>query len=82
MNPPLPPTTIGATEFKERCLALLDQVDRDRVPLVVTKRGRPVARIVPIEEPATGRPTMGSVRLLADEDEAYYTTGEGWEAAG
>ena len=34
--------TIGAAKFKENCLALLDQLDPDG--LVVTKRGRPVAR--------------------------------------
>ncbi len=74
--------TVAATEFKERCLALLDQVDRDRVPIVVTKRGRPVARIVPVQDVITGRPTMGSVRLVAEEDEDYFSAGVPWDAAG
>lgn len=70
-----------ASEFKARCLALLDQVARSRVPLVVTKHGRPIARVVPLDEDQR-RPTMGSVGLLADDDEAYYSTDEAWEAAG
>ncbi len=37
--------TIGAAKFKEHCLALLDSLDEDG--LVVTKRGKPVARILP-----------------------------------
>jgi prevent-host-death family protein len=36
---------IGAAEFKQRCLALLDRVGPEG--LVITKHGRPVARLVP-----------------------------------
>ena len=43
------PSTIGAGEFKAKCLKLLDQVAEDRKPLVITKRGRAVAKLVPIE---------------------------------
>ena len=37
--------TIGAAKFKEQCLALLDHLDDEG--LVITKRGKPVARVVP-----------------------------------
>jgi prevent-host-death family protein len=72
--------TIMASAFKEQCLAVLDQVALDHIPVVVTKRGRPVARLVPIDAGPTGRSTMGSVRLIAEDDEAYFSTGERWEA--
>jgi prevent-host-death family protein len=72
--------TVMASTFKARCLALLDQVEIDRVPLVITKRGRAIARVVPMDEAPTGRSTMGSVRLVADADAAYYGTDEIWEA--
>ncbi len=72
--------TIMASTFKEQCLALLDQVALDHIPVVVTKRGRPVARLVPIDDGPSDRSTMGSVRLIADDDEAYFSTGERWEA--
>lgn len=72
---------IMASTFKERCLALLDQVEKTKVSFVVTKHGRPVARVVPIEESVGRRPTDGSVRLVADDDEAYFSTGEPWDAA-
>lgn len=71
---------VMASRFKEQCLALLDEVARTKVPIVVTKRGRPVAQLVPVE-PSESRPTMGSVGLVAAEDEAYYSTGELWEAS-
>ncbi len=39
--------TLSATQFKARCLALLDEVASTRRSLVVTKHGKPVARVVP-----------------------------------
>jgi len=39
---------IPATEFKEKCLKLMDVVARTHEPLVITKRGKPVAMIVPV----------------------------------
>jgi prevent-host-death family protein len=70
---------VMASRFKQQCLALLDQVETTKVPVVVTKHGRPVARLVPLEDPGHA-PTMGSVTLLADDDDAYFSTGENWEA--
>ena len=37
---------ISAAKFKEQCLALLDEVDNDGI--VITKRGKPVAKLIPI----------------------------------
>ncbi len=42
-------TTVPAGEFKARCLALLDRVAETGEELVVTKRGKPVARLLPVE---------------------------------
>lgn len=41
-----------AGEFKAQCLQLMDEVNRTGIELVITKRGRPVAKLVPIKEPA------------------------------
>lgn len=70
-------TTIPASAFKARCLALLDEVAATRRSVVVTKHGRPVARLVPLDAPAT---LTGSVTLLSPDDEEYFSTGEGWDA--
>jgi len=45
---PTPEHTIGAGDFKSTCLKLLDAVAMNRIPLVITKHGRPVARLVPL----------------------------------
>ena len=43
-----PPATMSAAHFKARCLELMDAVERTGRSVVVTKRGRPVARLSPI----------------------------------
>lgn len=41
---------VPAGEFKAKCLELMDRVASSRRPVVVTKRGKPVATLVPYEE--------------------------------
>jgi prevent-host-death family protein len=41
--------TMGAGEFKARCLKVMDQVRATREPVIITKRGLPVAKLVPVE---------------------------------
>ncbi len=67
-----------ASTFKARCLALLDEVARAHTTIVVTKHGKPVVRLVPIDDEPP--PTRGSVTFLAEDDEAYFSTGETWYA--
>lgn len=57
--------TIPATQFKARCLALLDELSSTGDQLVITKRGKPVARVVPVVdiEPAD---LLGSVLWEGD----------------
>jgi prevent-host-death family protein len=40
--------TVPAGEFKAKCLKLLDEVAEKRKPIIITKRGKPVAQIVPM----------------------------------
>jgi prevent-host-death family protein len=44
--------TIPAGRFKAECLRIMDDVARRREPVTITKRGRPVARLVPVEQPS------------------------------
>jgi prevent-host-death family protein len=71
---------VAVTEFKAKCLHLLAEVELIRKELVVTKRGKPVARILPPEEEKK-RPIFGwmkgKIKILGDIVEP---TGERWEA--
>ncbi|MCY4367938.1 MAG: type II toxin-antitoxin system Phd/YefM family antitoxin, partial [bacterium] len=42
--------TIPAGEFKAKCLKLMDEVNETGVPIIITKRGRPVSRLVPADQ--------------------------------
>ena len=57
-------TSVPAGEFKAKCLSLFDEVEARRKSFVITKRGRPVARIVPLT--STTRSLHGS--LVHEED--------------
>jgi prevent-host-death family protein len=70
-------SSVPAGEFKQRCLALLDQVAETGMPIVVTKRGKPVARVVPVEPADEG--LIGSIRVVAEKDEDLFSTGESWD---
>ena len=56
---------VAAGEFKAKCLAILDEVDRTGRPVLVTKRGRPVARVLPASEDGP-RPLIGSIVFEGD----------------
>ncbi|HTT21252.1 MAG TPA: type II toxin-antitoxin system Phd/YefM family antitoxin [Candidatus Sulfotelmatobacter sp.] len=42
--------TIPAGKFKVHCLAIMDEVQAKRQAVVITKRGKPVAKLVPVEQ--------------------------------
>lgn len=65
--------TIEASEFAARSVALLHEVEVTRDSLVVTERGRSIAKVVPLDAPAS---TSGSVTLLAADDGSYFSVGE------
>lgn len=69
--------SIPAARFKAQCLKLLDEVSETGETIVVTKRGKPVATVAPIEEP---RSLKGSVTYLVSDDELIAPIDEVWNA--
>ncbi len=67
---------IGAAKFKEQCLALLDQLDAEG--LVVTKHGKPVARVLPYN--TQNADLIGSLRHKVKIRGDVFTTGIRWDA--
>jgi prevent-host-death family protein len=60
-------TTISATEFKARCLELMDQVYETRQAIIITKRGKPVSRLEPPKASTRKRPFLGSMLGQLDD---------------
>jgi prevent-host-death family protein len=59
---------VAAADFKANCLRLMDEVARQRRPIVITKRGKPIAKLAPIEEEPIdlfGR-MAGSIKICGD----------------
>jgi prevent-host-death family protein len=71
------PATVPAGVFKARCLAILDEVAATGNEVVVTKRGRPVARVVGVSRPPSLR---GSVRFNVSDDELIAPLEDRWDA--
>jgi prevent-host-death family protein len=68
---------ISASQFKAQCLALIDDVALTGEEIVVTKRGRAVARLVAIDEP---KPLAGSVTFHVSDDELLAPLDVAWDA--
>ena len=68
--------TIEATKFKKQCLTLLDQLDADG--LIVTKHGKPVARVFPYNQPCAN--LIGSLRHKIKIRGNIFSTGLRWDA--
>ena len=69
--------SIAPGKFKNVCLKTLDEVAATKTAVVITKRGRPVAKLVPYVEPARKRGLAGSVVKEAGDP---FGTGERWDA--
>ena len=72
--------TIPATAFKAQCLKIMDDVGRRRFEVVVTKRGKPMARILP-PHGSTQPSLFGCAReYIRSVGDIISPTGVGWEA--
>jgi prevent-host-death family protein len=71
---------IPAGEFKAQCLALMEDVRSTRRSIVITKRGKPIAKLVPAEtekDEWIGR-LKGVIKIVGDIESPI----EGWESSG
>lgn len=69
--------TIPAGKFRNTCLKLMDEVQKNKIPLIVTKRGKPIVQVIPFTEKVGAKSLLGTL-IYAAED--IYSTGESWEA--
>ena len=72
------PKQMPAGEFKARCLRVLEDVAASRHEVIITKRGRPVAKLVPLSS-AGAVPLNG---LIVRQGDLVSPLGEEWDAEG
>ena len=68
---------MAAGKFKDLCLKTLDEVARTKSVVVITKRGRPVAKLVPC---GPARPARGLAGSVLQETGDPFSTAERWDA--
>jgi len=79
------PNTVAISEFKATCLKILDQVKRTGTPVLVTRRGEPIAMVVP-PPPSEPEPSWlgafsGTARIVGDIVSPAVNESE-WEVLG
>ncbi|HZT74288.1 MAG TPA: type II toxin-antitoxin system Phd/YefM family antitoxin [Terriglobales bacterium] len=72
--------TISATEFKAHCLQVMDEVRKTRAPVTVTKRGKPVVKVLPAGEPDDIFGRLRGVMEIVGDIEAPAAPAEDWNA--
>jgi len=66
-----------ASEFKAKCLAVLDEVRESGREVTITKRGKPVAKLVPVDKTDS---LLGSAKILVSDEEFIAPLDEVWNA--
>ena len=69
---------VNATYFKAHCLELMERVRSQREAIVITKRGKQVAKVVPADGEATA--AFGCMKGTAEAKGDLFATGESWDA--
>ena len=71
---------MAASEFKARCLKVLEEVRSRRESVLITKKGRPLARLVPADEPPSDvfGSLAGVIEITGDIEAPAFTLSE-WE---
>ncbi len=69
--------TVAAGKFKDSCLRLMDEVSKHGIPITVTKRGKPLVRVVPAHGETKAPSLLGTI---VHEDPNIFSTGERWGA--
>ena len=71
--------TMKASEFKARCLKLMDEVQKTGDEIVITKHGKPISKLVPYRITATTLLGLHKDKITSLDNE-IFSTRESWEA--
>lgn len=72
--------TLKASEFKAKCLKLMDDIQKTGEEIVITKNGKPVSKLVPYRVIAPSLLGLHQGKIRSGEND-IFSTGEDWESA-
>ena len=70
--------TINISEFRQNCLGLVDELPSEGI--LITRHGKPVAKVVPIRSDNAALIGILKGELGADPNDDLFSTGEKWDA--
>ena len=72
---------MAAGEFKAKCLRVMEEVRKYRTPVVITKKGKPVAKLVPADEPRKSifGCMEGKIQAIGDIESPILPPIEEWD---
>lgn len=74
---------VGSAEFKANCLKIIDQINKDKQSVTITKRGNPVARLLPVDDRKAKGSIVGAMKgsvLRYDDPFAPVAETSDWNA--
>jgi prevent-host-death family protein len=71
--------TISASEFRARCSAVVEEVHSTREPVLITKHGKPVARLMPAGKPGKFIGRLKGIFKIVGDIESPVDPPEAWE---
>ena len=69
--------SLTVSKFKATCLAVVEEVAKSKKPVIITKRGKPIAELIPYEEETEQTPLKDTVAFMGDI--ISPVTAEDWE---
>jgi len=69
--------SLTVSKFKATCLAVVEAVAKSKKPVIITKRGKPIAELIPYEEETGQAPLKDTVAFMGDI--ISPVTAEDWE---
>ncbi len=70
---------MSVTEFKAKCLGVIDRVSKEKSRVTITRHGQPAAELVPVSSSTPGKLFGRSKKSTVIKGD-IFTTGESWDA--
>lgn len=71
---------ITVTQFKAKCLGIVEQVEREGCRVVISRHGKPAAELIPLEGTSGAGAIFGRSAETTEVLEDLFSTGEDWDA--
>ncbi|MBA7662835.1 hypothetical protein ES703_70868 [subsurface metagenome] len=70
--------TVYISDFKARCIAIINEVNQTHTPVIITRRGKPVARLEPIQKEKPERVLGNLGKMLIKGDIVHTDSSDEW----